>query len=174
MAFFDDFSNAVRDYPDANVIVEILNFDPASGDALNEGEEATFKVRITNNGLLDMTGVTVKVKGEAGATLKRPLDMPNQPIKQPAVKAAAVQAEPLQWVTELVSKPVALITASGGVGTSEVFTLKAPPDSTNPQSVNLLTVTLNGWDAALGYLLVNKSVARAAVKDTHAAVVHPL
>ncbi len=174
MAFFDDFSNAVRDYPDANVVVEILNFDPASGDALNEGEEATFKVRITNNGLLDMSGVTVKVKGEGGATLKRPLDLPSQPVKQAAAQAAAVTATPVSWVTELISKPVVLIAASGGVGTTEVFTLKAPPDSTNPQSVNLLTVTLNGWDAALSYLLINKSVARAAVKDTHAAVVHPL
>ena len=41
-------------------------------------------------------------------------------------------------------------------------------------SVNLITAPLNGWDAGLSYLLNTKSVARAAGKDTHAAVVHPL
>lgn len=174
MAFFDDMANAVRDYPDNNVVVEIINFDVASGDALNEAEQATFKVRITNSGLLNMSGVTLEVKGDNGALLKRPLNLPHQPLKPGAPKAAAIQAEPLTWVTELTSKSIASIAGNGGVATSEVFTLKAPPDSTNPLSVNLVTVSLNGWDADLGYLLVNKSVARAAVKDTHAAVVHPL
>ena len=66
MAFFDDMANAVRDYPDNNVVVEIINFDVASGDALNEAEQATFKVRITNSGLLNMSGVTLEVKGDRG------------------------------------------------------------------------------------------------------------
>jgi hypothetical protein len=171
MAFFDDMANAVRDYPDNNVVVEIINFDVTSGDALNEDEQATCKVRITNSGLLNMTGVTLKVKGDNGALVKRPLDVPNVP---PVARAAAIQAEPLTWVAEVISRPIASIAGNGGVATSEVFTLKAPPDATNPLSVNLVTVSLHGWDADLGHLLINKSVARAAVKDTHAAVVHPL
>jgi hypothetical protein len=167
MAFFDDMGSAVRTYPDSNVSIEIIDFDPASNDVLNEDEEATFKVRITNNGVLDMNAVTVKVVADNGVTLRRPLDLPLQ-----GGRAAAIVAS--TWVTELVSKAITSIAANGGSATTEAFTLKAPPDATSPTSVNLLTASLNGWNAGLGFVLDTKSVARAAVKDTHAAVVHPL
>jgi hypothetical protein len=36
MAFFDDMGSAVRTYPDSNVTVTIIDFDPADNDALNE------------------------------------------------------------------------------------------------------------------------------------------
>jgi hypothetical protein len=174
MAFFDDMASAIRTYPDTNVVLDILDFDPISGDSLNESEEATFKVRITNSGLLDMTSVSVRVKGENDATIKRPLTLPG-PI--PTARAAAVDPEPVPlptYVSELVSKSIAKIAANGGTATTEVFTLKAPADDTNAVSVNLLTVTLEGWNADLGFLLVSKSVARTQVVDTHSAVVHPL
>jgi hypothetical protein len=166
MAFFDDMGSAVRTYPDTNVTVTIIDFDPASG-ALNEDEQATFKVRITNNGVLDMNAVTVKVVGDGGATLRRPLDVP-------AASGRAVAIPVPTWVAELVSRPIALIAANGGTATTEAFTLKAPPNAPSPASVNLLTASLHAWDAGLGYLLNTKSVARAAVKDTHGDVVHPL
>jgi hypothetical protein len=169
MAFFDDMGSAVRTYPDTKVTIEIIDFDPADGDALNEGETATLKVKITNAGVLDMHKVTLRLLATNGAALRRPLDVP-----MPRARAAAVAAEPLGWVTELVSKSIATITANGGTATSEVFTLKAPPDATNPVRVDLVTASLNGWDAGLGYLLNGKSVARTAVADTHGAVVHPL
>lgn len=164
---FADMATAVQTYPDANVVVDIRDFDPVEDDSLNEGEQATFKVRITNNGLLNMKAVTVRVKAENDATLKRPLDIPNVPV-------AAAKAVVANTTTELVSKPIASINANGGTGTTEVFTLNAPPDDTNGVSTRLLTVTLEGWDADLGHLLENKSTARAAVKDTHSEVVHPL
>jgi hypothetical protein len=167
VAFFDDMNSAVRTYPDSNVSIEIIDFDPASNQVLNEDEQATFKVRITNNGVLEMNAVTVKVAADNGATLRRPLDVPLQ-----GGRAAAVVAS--TWVTELVSKAIASIAANGGTATTEVMTLKAPPEATSPTSVNLITASLNGWDAGLGYLLNTRSVARAAVEDTHAAVVHPL
>ncbi len=169
---FADMATAVETYPDTNVIIEIRDFDAVTGESLNESEQATFKVRITNNGLLNMDAVTVRIKGENGATLKRPLlNLPNASV------AAGVKATPVPiptWVTELISKPIASISANGGTGTSEVFTMKAPPDDTGGVSTKLLTVTLEGWDANLAYLLNDKSKARTAVKDTHSEVVHPL
>ena len=165
---FADMAAAVETYPDTNVVIDIRDFDPVAGESLNESEEATCKVRITNNGLLNMDAVTVRVKGENGATLKRPLDLPGGPV------VGGAKATPSTWVTELVSKPIASIGANGGTGTSEVFTLKAPPDDTGGVSKKLLTVTLEGWDANLTYLLNDKSKARTAVKDTHSDVVHPL
>jgi hypothetical protein len=167
MAFFDDMGSAVRTYPDTKVTIEIIDFDPADGNKVNEGEQATCKVKITNAGVLDMHKVTLRLVAANGATLRRPLDVP-----VPGARAAA--AVPLGWVTELVSKSIATIAANGGTATSEVFTLKAPPNATSPVRVDLVTASLNGWDAGLGYLLNGKSVARTAVADTHAAVVHPL
>jgi hypothetical protein len=164
---FADMATAIETYPDTNVVVDIRDFDPVTGDSLNEDEEATFEVRITNSGLLNMNAVTVRVKAENGATLKRPLDVPNTPV-------AGAKATPSTWVTELVSKPVTSVAANGGTGTTEVFTLKAPPGDTGGVSKKLLTVTLEGWDADLGYLLNDKSKSRSAVKDTHSEIVHPL
>jgi hypothetical protein len=168
MAFFDDMGGAVRTYPDTKVTVEIIDFDVASGDVMNVSEVGTFKVKITNTGVLDMTKVTLRLVAANGATLRRPLDVPVPP------SARAAAAVPVGWVTELVSKSIASIAANGGTATSEVFTLKAPPNATNPVRVDLVTASLNGWDAGLGYLLNTKSVARTAVADTHGAVVHPL
>lgn len=167
MAFFDDMASAIQTYPDTNVVIDIVNFKPLVDTALNESEEATFKVRITNSGLLTLAGVTLRVKAENGATLRRPLDIPTQPV-------ASARLTPSTHVAELVSKPIAKVAANGGTATSEVFTLKAPPDDTSGVSTRLLTVTLDGWDADLSHLLNDKSKARAAVKDTHAEVVHPL
>jgi hypothetical protein len=124
-------------------------------------------VRITNNGVLDMDAVTVKVAGDGGATLRRPLDVP-----APSGRAIAMPVP--TWVAELVSRPIASIPANGGTATTEAFTLKAPPNATSPASVNLLTASLNGWNAGLRFVLDTKSVARASVKDTHGDVVHPL
>ena len=73
MAFFDDMGSAVRTYPDSHISIAIIDFDPASNDVLNEDEQATFKVRITNNGVLEMNAVTVKVAADNGATLRRPM-----------------------------------------------------------------------------------------------------
>lgn len=170
---FADMATAIETYPDTNVVVDIRDFDPVTGESLNENEEATFKVRITNSGLLNMNAVTVRVKAENGATLKRPLDLPNTP-NTPNTPVAGAKATQSTWVTELVSKPVTSVAANGGTGTTEVFTLKAPPGDTGGVSKKLLTVTLEGWDADLGYLLNDKSKSRSAVKDTHSEIVHPL
>lgn len=161
MAFFDDMSSAIRSYPDDNVVIEIIDLDPGSDGSLNTGEQVEFSVRITNNGLLDMTGVTLRLVADRGATLRRPPDV----LLQGGRAARVVTAT---WVEELVSQQIAAVPAQGGTATTETFTLKAPAWVIGLRWLNLLTVSLDGWDAGLGYLLNARSVARAAVNDTFA------
>ena len=176
MSAIDDLATAIREYPDTHITLEIISFTPAGGTVLNQSEEATFMVRVTNNGLLEMLDVTLSIAAESGALLKRPLVIDSPPLKQPvAAGAARNQVVESTWVSGLTSKSIASIAADGGQATTESFTLKAPPGATNPLPVNLLTVTLNDWTASLTHLLVAKSIARPAnLKDTHSAVVHPL
>jgi hypothetical protein len=47
VAFFDDMLKALEKYPTTDVDLEIVDVDVA-GDALNAGETASFRVRITN------------------------------------------------------------------------------------------------------------------------------
>lgn len=161
MAFFDDMSSAIRSYPDGNVDIEIIGLDSGSGGYLETGEQVEFSVRITNNGMLDMTGVTLRLVADRGATLRRPLDVP-PPVGRAARAVAA------SWVEELISQRIAAVPAQGGSATSENFTLKAPAYVIGLPWLNLLTVSLDGWDAGLGHLLNTKSVARPAVNDTYA------
>ena len=68
MAFFDDMSAALADYPVTDVELEIVEV-AIPGAVLNEGEQGTFRVRITNRGPLNLSGVTVHVYGLNGATV---------------------------------------------------------------------------------------------------------
>jgi Aminotransferase class-V len=62
MSVIDDLTAAVETYPKSNVHIHIE--DPQfPGEVLNVDEEGTFKVRVTNNGPLNLTDVSVKITG---------------------------------------------------------------------------------------------------------------
>ena len=71
MAFFDEMTAALETYPVTEVLLEIVDV-VFPENVLNVGEEATFKVKVTNTGPLNLTGVTLRIKGQHGATLKNP------------------------------------------------------------------------------------------------------
>jgi hypothetical protein len=147
MAFFDDMTAALAIYPVDDVLLEIVDFvTPAPGTVLNVGEEATFKVKVTNTGPLNLTGVTLRIKGQHGATLKRPLVVvtPRASRVAPAISAS-------QFVDELVSAALPTIFGHGGSQTSDTFTLKAPDA---PQaSQQLIKATLEAWDANTDHIM---------------------
>ena len=65
MSAIDDLATAIREYPDTHITLEIISFTPAGGTVLNQSEEATFMVRVTNNGLLEMLDVTLSIAATA-------------------------------------------------------------------------------------------------------------
>jgi hypothetical protein len=71
MAFFNDFADAVENYPKANVILTIEDVAVEMGTAgsVNVNEVWRFRVRVANNGHLDMTSVALLVGGENGVLI---------------------------------------------------------------------------------------------------------
>jgi hypothetical protein len=86
MAYFNDQTSAVRTYPETEVTIEIIDV-VTEGDALNVNEQANFKIKVINNGPLNLAGVTPRVKGLNGTTLKAPASASNGTAKNLA-KAA--------------------------------------------------------------------------------------
>lgn len=151
MAFFDDMTAALEAYPETNVTIEIVDV-VLTGSALNVNETATFRVKVTNTGPLNLTGVTVKVAGLNGAT----------------VKSGSALA---QFGPEFVSGEFATVAAHGGsqLSPGSVFSLKAPASA---QAVKtLVKASLEAWDANLDHILLAHSDPLANVKGSYSAAV---
>jgi uncharacterized membrane protein len=69
MTVINDLDAALQTYPETNVQLSIEEVE-FPGDALNVNEEGSFRVRITNNGSLNLTDVTLKIKGLNGGLVK--------------------------------------------------------------------------------------------------------
>jgi hypothetical protein len=158
MAFsFDDMTDAVASYPATYVDLEIV--DVVTPGVLNVLERPSFRVKVTNRGPLELTGVTVKIKGLNGAT-----------VKQNGAAAPLVQ--------EFVTAASQLATI-GGHGASQTtngspFSFQAP-GSAQP-SRNLVQVTLEDWNATLNHILNSHSdpLPEGPPRGTYAAEVFPL
>ncbi|MCY7314519.1 MAG: hypothetical protein LH480_02565 [Rubrivivax sp.] len=59
MPFFDDMATALAEYPVADVTLEIVDV-VVPGSARNVNEVATFRVRVHNNGPLNLINVSAR------------------------------------------------------------------------------------------------------------------
>lgn len=150
MAFFDDMQSALHTYPETNVTLEIV--DVTTPGALNVGDVGKFHIKVSNNGPLNLTGVTLKITGLNGATVSPAYFLPRVP--------------------EFVSDPLPTI-----FGHSEYTTPNNPfgfePSLAWDPEKNLVKVTLEAWDANLDHLLNVHSNPLDTVKAIYAAVVFP-
>lgn len=150
MGFFDDMTTALATYPETDVTIEIIDVT-FPGSALNTGEIGTFHVKVTNNGPLNLDGVTLRIKGLNGAL----------------VKDAGALA---QFVPEFVTGELDRITGHGGSQTTVgTFSFKAPGAA--QASRNLIKASLEQWDANLDHILLAHSDPIETVKGTFAAEV---
>jgi hypothetical protein len=136
MAFsFEDMTAAVEAYPAASVDLEIVDV-VFSGSVINVNEAASFRVKVTNRGPLEMTGVTLRIKGLNGATVKQ--------------NGAAAPFLP-EFVT--TTSQLATIGAHGGAQTTNgsPFSFSAPgaPQPNHP----LVQVTLEDHNFTLNHIL---------------------
>lgn len=151
MAFFDDMTTALRTYPVANVVLEIVEVD-IPGTVLNTAEQGTFRVRVTNSGPLNMTGVTLRIRGQNGATV-------------------AANNIPAPFVSEFVTQVLPPINGHGGsqltIGSPLKFKAPAGGQSSKP----LVKATLEAWDANLDHILLGHSDPLDPPLGTFAAAV---
>jgi hypothetical protein len=135
-AFFNDFRAAMHDYPEEFVELEIVEVD-VPGDVLNTGERGTFRVQLTNNGLLDMTEVTLKVQGLNGTLVKT---------------GGAADTQFRQELT--IGMAAETIVGQGGVSVTQGSKLQfQAPANTKPSGTPLVKATIAGWNGSLLRLL---------------------
>jgi hypothetical protein len=159
MAFnFEDMISAVEGYPAASVELEIVDV-VYPGDVINVNERPSFRVKVTNRGALEMTGVTLRIKGLNGATVKQ--------------NGAAAP-----FVPEFVTTTSQLATVAGHGGSQTTngspFAFTAPG---SPQSArDLVQVTLEDHNFTLNHILNGHSDPRPSgpPKGTYSAAVAAL
>lgn len=150
MPFFDDMTTALETYPVTDVTLEIVDV-VTPGNALNVTEIASFRVKVSNNGPLNLTNVTVRVKGQNGALV--------------ANNGAAAP-----FVSEFVTQVLPTIGHNGAqltIGSPLKF--KAPAGA--QASKTLVKATLEGWDADLNHILNSHSDPLSTPSGTYAAAV---
>jgi hypothetical protein len=140
--FFNDFLAAMHDYPEQYVTLEIVEVD-FPNDALNTSEEGSFRVRLTNNGLLDMTDVSLKVRGLAGTLVKT---------------GGAADFDYRQELT--IDMDSDTIVGGGGVSLTQGSKLRfKAPASAKPAGTQLFKATISSWNGTLVRLLNGHSHA---------------
>lgn len=141
---------ALAAYPVTDVQLEIVDVI-FPDNALNVNEVANFKVKVTNTGPLNLTGVTVRITGLHGATVKG--------------NGAAEQ-----FAQDRVSEVLPTIYGHGGSQLTP-FNLYFKAPAAAQISKNLVKVTLEAWDANLDHILLNHSNPLDSPKGTYAAAV---
>jgi hypothetical protein len=150
-----ELNTAVATYPETNVVLEIVEVE-FPYDALNVDEEGSFRVRVTNNGPLNLTDVTLKIKGLNGALVK------------------SGGAADLEYRDEFIKGTIEKVAGDGGseLTTGSKMNFRAPSEpSEDGESKNLIKVTLEDWNADLDRILNLHTDPLGTVKATFAAVV---
>jgi hypothetical protein len=153
MGFLDDFTNAPETYPENGVQLEIVEVSfPDS--VLNVEETATFRVKVTNTGPLNLTDVSLRIKGLNGATV--------------ANNGAAAP-----FVSEFVTQTIDSIAAHGGSQTTVGSPLKLKAPGSAQDSLNLVRATLEDWNANPDHIFDGHSDPLDTARANFAAEVVP-
>ena len=132
MSVLDDIANAMNSYPQDETTIEVVNVDRvgnSSDTAVNAGEIWEFHVKLTNNGHVDMTAVSLHVLGLNGTMVR--------------------EKSTDTFVNSMV---VGNLNPAGGGGsvTTRAFQFQAPP-GTEPAGTELFHVHIQEWDAGSGF-----------------------
>jgi hypothetical protein len=154
MAFFDDMAAALDSYPAAAVAIEIYDVQ-ITGDAVNTDETGTFRVRVTNNGDINMNDLGIRITGLNGVQVRN--------------HGAASPLEP-EFVATFGFESVP---CRGGVAETpgSKYGFKAP-GSPLPLK-NLVRASLGQWHANLDRILNGSRDLTNAPKAVYAAEVVP-
>jgi hypothetical protein len=151
MAFFEDMVDAVEAYPQTYVQIEIVEV-VFPGAVLNVEESGTFRVKVTNRGPLNITGLTLRIRGVNGAMV-------------------ANNSIPAPFVAEFTTQPLLTITGHGGSALTVGSPLKFKAPAHGQASQKLVEATLEGFNYDLLHILDGHSDPVDSPKGTFAAEV---
>ncbi|HEY0607222.1 MAG TPA: hypothetical protein VGD58_30165 [Herpetosiphonaceae bacterium] len=149
-----EFSEGMTPAPDThshpNVELEIVEVNPAGVLIINQ--IVHFRVKVTNNGLLPLDGVTLLIKGLNGATV-------------------ANNGAIAPFVSEFITQELPMITPRGGSQLTVPLKFKAPAEPQDRQK--LVSAKLEGSQASLDGIKRERSGSQedAPPKATYAAKV---
>jgi len=154
MAFLDDFQNAVSGYPAASVTLTIVDkapVPPATVAAINVNEVWSFQVRVRNNGNLNMTGVSLRIQGQNGATV------------------STTSAGPFS--SSINFGNLSLNGHGGQQDTVNLF-FKAP-STIKPAGTQLVTAQIAGFDVNLNHILIDHTLGSSSPTGIYTDQVFP-
>lgn len=132
MSVLDDIANAMNSYPRDETVIEIVNegrVGSSTDTDVNSGEIWEFRIKLTNNGHVDMTNVPLHILGLNGTTVR---------------EKATDSFGPGMIVGNL--NPL----GGGSTVTSRAFQFQAPP-GTEPAGTELFHVHIQDWEAGSGF-----------------------
>jgi Na+-transporting NADH:ubiquinone oxidoreductase subunit NqrF len=150
MSFFTDYVAALEAYPGEFLEILIENVDP-DGDRLNEGERASFDIRVINNGPLDVLELQLTVTSLGDTT-----------VAQNGAAAAFVDT----FTTPIGQfETVPAHNGTGIVQNGSPFKFEVP-DGVQPEH-DLFAVTIFNWRADDAHLLRSHAIASAVPRAVH-------
>jgi hypothetical protein len=137
MTVLDDLADAVKAYATDQVATRIVDFAISSGNgtALNVGETFTFKVRVTNHGVLYMKDVRIRVL---------------------ATEFADVRSQSSSTFGSGATASAFDLSSFNGDGTTGVFVGRAKK-VTGTAAKDIVTAGIFSWDPDLNNLLRDNS-----------------
>lgn len=155
MPVLNDLAAEVAAYPTGNVLITIENVGviaPGVAPGVNINEVWRFKVKVVNNGLLNMKGVTLHINGSNGATVSETAGGP--------------------WSFGPLTTASFDVDGGGGSYTTLFYNFKAPA-VTKPIGTQLVEAHINTWDANLQNILDGSSQHAITPAGTYSAQVFP-
>jgi hypothetical protein len=156
MSMLVDLANAIEAYPHEFINLEIVEVDPP-GNTINEDEDVVFEIHITNTGPLDVLELSILVEGLNGTE-----------VKSNGAAAQWTDAFTYDGTSDLDKIP-------GHSGNSPVVLsrLHFKHPRSRPAVTDLVRVSVAGFDADFGHMLVAHSRADTAAQATYSSTVSP-
>jgi hypothetical protein len=139
--FLANFATAVREYPKDSVTLQIVDrapVDPPTGPNVNTNEIWKLRIRVRNNGHLDMTGVALRITGQNGVKV----NTTNAP-------------EPHTWPTSLAAFGNLNIKAHNDTPSGFIYFFS--PAGAQPAGTDLVCAQIARFDVNLNHILIDHS-----------------
>jgi hypothetical protein len=155
---FKDLSDAVAGYPALSVTLTIEDLTVTNGTtgSVNVNEVWKFKVKVKNNGDLNMTNVKVHVEAQNKAKVST----------NPSAGVWKDELDDIGGITHY------RVDAGESFKTNDIY-FQAPSKDSNNKTIDLVRVSIADWDADLTYILTNRAGQADPPSATYPAVVYP-
>jgi len=171
MSVIDDLNTAVASYATNDCDTTIEQFSVSTGHSqgplgtLNVGDEFVFKVKVVNNGKLDMKNVKIRVNGVVGVVNGKPVEW---------AKVALSGSTGVFDKTALLDPTPPINIDAGQSFTTGFFRgeASAATPSSATKGEDIVTAQIDGWDGVLDFIL-NDSSGSGDAEGTLTKVISP-